>query len=334
MYTPVATITHRAVKKDKLNILCMHTHERYQINLAKTGHNFYVLSDTRQKQWNETYGKMPNNYFALLNPRKGEIQLHDGVVFDAVLSQNKFAQYPALSGLAQQIYAPLISLEHTLPPDSWPEYEKQRQASMRGDFNIFLSEYSRNQWGYNGDIIHNAVDTDFFSPADVEKKPYALSIVNEWKDRDYFCGYKIWHEIINRGNIPHRVRGDNPGWTAPTRDVEELRHEYRQAAVFLNTSLVSTCPTTVLEAAACGVPIVTTATTMLPEIIKNGYNGYISNNVGELIAYTKKLVTSPDLAKKMGENARKTMIEKFSLDSFVTKWNELFERTREYAKLK
>ncbi len=333
MYSPAATITHKAVNTGPLNILCMDTHERYQSNLCKTGHNFYSLYHKQQKRWDNRYNEPPDNYHLILNP-SGDVQLHNGVVFDLVLSQNKFGQFQTLQKIAKQIHAPLVSIEHTLPHDKMPTKKVEAARNMRGDYNIYLSEYSRGIWQSEGTLIHNAVDTDFFCPADKEvstiKSQHAFSVVNEWKTRDAFCGYNLWKDIV-RDDIPTYVRGDNPGWTFPASSLELLRDEYRSSRLFLNTSLVSTCPTTVLEAAACGVPIVTTATTMLPEIIQNGYNGFISNDVDELRKYVKLLLNDSNLAEELGANARKTMIEKFSIESFIEKWNVLFDDTRNFV---
>lgn len=329
MYTPVATITQRATS-DKLNILCMDTHESYQTNLCKTGHNFYSLYDPKQKKWDAKYRPVPDNYHRII-PQFSENHLQNGVYFDLVLSQNKFGQFETLSEIAKRIQAPLISLEHTLPLPNWPRFE--RIKAMRGDFNIYLSEYSRSQWESEGDLIHNCVDTDVFFPVPQQyeesyKFNHALSIVNEWKNRDFFCGYRLWEQVTY--DIVTHVRGDND-WTTPTKDVDELVQEYRSSPVFLNTSLNSTCPTTVLEAMACGTPVVTTATTMLPEIIEHGVNGFITNDPKELNYYTKMLICDLDLSKKLGYNARKTIEERFSLNSFVEKWNNMFDKTREFV---
>ena len=52
-------------KKDILNILVIGaTHERYEQQLALTGHNFYSYNDGG-KQWNREYGEKPKNYVTL-----------------------------------------------------------------------------------------------------------------------------------------------------------------------------------------------------------------------------------------------------------------------------
>ena len=66
---------------------------------------------------------------------------------------------------------------------------------------------------------------------------------------------------------------------------------------------------------------------MIPEIITNGENGFISNDEEELKGYIKQLLDDPSLAAKMGDAARKTVIEKFSEEKFINNWNEIFDLT-------
>ena len=63
---------------------------------------------------------------------------------------------------------------------------------------------------------------------------------------------------------------------------------------------------------------------MIPEIIENGKNGFISNDEQELKDRIQYLFDNPEEAKKIGENARQTILEKFNLDRFVKDWNKVF----------
>ena len=107
---------------------------------------------------------------------------------------------------------------------------------------------------------------------------------------------------------------------------EGLVREYQKSLIFLNTSTISPVPTSLLEAMACGCAVVTTATCMIPEIIEDGVNGYISNDEDQLQSSIQNLLNNPGLAKELGENARQTIIEKFNEDSFVGNWNNIFNR--------
>jgi hypothetical protein len=331
MPTPVSSITRAATRKagEPLNILTAPTHERYETGLAKTGHNFYAwrVLDGSIKDWDENYAPLPKNY-TLLNPQKGANQIPMWLDFDLILSQNKFGQFPVLQGLAQQLQVPFISLEHTLPLPAWTPGYINALHQMRGDMNVFISEFSRKGWGWGEDeaeVIHHGVDTDLFRPtSDIDKKPHILSVVNDWIKRDVFCGFRLWRDVTN-GLLVY-VLGNTPGLSMPAKDTKELVSHYNAAQIFLNTSLVSPVPTALLEAMSCGCAVVSTATCMIPEVIQNGVNGYISNDPAQLRRYLDMLLANPERCKALGAEARKTIVERFGMEKFVERWNDLFLR--------
>ena len=65
---------------------------------------------------------------------------------------------------------------------------------------------------------------------------------------------------------------------------------------------------------------------MIPEIIENGVNGFISNDETELKQYLVDLLNDEDLAKSLGKEARKTIVDKFSQEKFVLKWDSLLHK--------
>ena len=119
--------------------------------------------------------------------------------------------------------------------------------------------------------------------------------------------------------------GDTPGLSKPASSTKELVAAYQNSKIFLNTSTISPVPTVLMEAMSCGCAVVSTATCMIPEIIENGVNGFISNNPEELKHYLVDLLNDENLAKEIGKNARKTITEKHSASKFVNRWNEVLE---------
>ena len=81
-----------------------------------------------------------------------------------------------------------------------------------------------------------------------------------------------------------------------------------------------------LEAMSCGCAIVTTETCDIPSIIEHGVNGFMSNDETELRGYVEQLLGDKELAKTMGQAARKTIQEKFSEDRFIKEWNNIFDK--------
>ena len=122
------------------------------------------------------------------------------------------------------------------------------------------------------------------------------------------------------------------GSSKPAESVEDLVNEYCSCKVFLNTSTISPVPTTLLEAMSCGSAVVTTATCMIPEIIENGVNGFMSNDEEELKDYIKQLLADEDLRKRLGEKARETVLTKFSQQNFIDNWNTIFKRAYEVSR--
>jgi hypothetical protein len=243
-----------------------------------------------------------------------------------ILSQSKFGQFQIASQLNQALDIPLVSLEHTLPIPSWPQQQLEAFKRMTGELNVFISEHSVDKWGMDcqSKVVHHSVDTDLFKPSDVEKTSALLSVVNDFKNRDYCCNYSGWQRITE-GFEAKLVGSCSEGLSKPASSIEELVSEYNSAGVFLNTSTISPVPTSLLEAMSCGCAVVSTATCMIPEIIKNGVNGFISNDEEELKSYINDFINDEELRKEMGRAARETILNNFSEESFINNWNKTFD---------
>ncbi|MBU2572086.1 MAG: glycosyltransferase family 4 protein [Gammaproteobacteria bacterium] len=80
-------------------------------------------------------------------------------------------------------------------------------------------------------------------------------------------------------------------------------------------------PKSLLEAAACGRPIVTTDTSGCKEVVQNGLNGFLVK-VGdsvELADALEKLILNADLRQKMGRAGRKLVEQEFSDQKIIAK---------------
>jgi glycosyltransferase involved in cell wall biosynthesis len=325
----VRAITRKATRlsNEPLNIVTCCTHESYESELSKTGHNFYAwrVLDGSVKDWDSTYRPLPGNYH-LLNPHKKDRQIPEWLDIDLVLSQNKFGQFQILKKIADFYKVPLISLEHTLVMEQWTPDILKSLKKMSGDINVFISEYSRKAWGWSDNeavVVHHGIDADVFKPnPNIEKKRQILSVVNDFINRDYFCGFKFWQKATQ--GLPVKPIGKTPGLSSPAKNVEELTQFYNESQIFINTSLVSPIPTALLEAMSSGTACVSTSTAMIPEIIENGINGIMTNDPMEMRHHLIQLLEHPERCQKLGENARKTVQEKFSVKRFINNWNNIF----------
>ena len=317
------TISSYMFRKDlsDLNILTFATHERYEQGLCKTGHNFYSL-DIGGKTWDTEYGEVPSNYHQIK-------MIPNTLKIDLILAQHQ-SHMPAAMEISKNFGAPVILLTHILPqPNSNENFEVFKWPNS----NVFISNYSKKEWGVDSDakVIEHGIDIDFWDtclkPLDGRnKKGYCLSVVNEFPTRDWCCGFNLWRAISE--NVPCGVVGkcaSHPDFSKAAESKEHLRDTYQEASLYLNTSLVSPVPTSMLEAMACGLPIVSTNNCMIPEIIEHGVNGYLSNDPQELISFCTKLLSDHKMAKEMGEKAKEAVRKCFNMERFVSDWNLHFK---------
>ena len=311
----------------KLNILTFATHERYEENLCKTGHNFYSLPIG--KTWDTDYAPVPDNYH-IINT------IPDYVDFDLILTHTScdrmFKAHQLLSGSdineGNKTGIPILRHTHVLPDVRFdvPSQVTAFQQYPR-DKDSFISAYNMAQWGAaDASVVEHGVDIDFWKPDEnIERDNACLSVVNDWPNRDWCCGYNLWQQTVQ--GLPIKVFGKSPGLSEPANSTAHLREIYKCSRIFYNTSLHSPVPTVLLEAMACGCAIVSTANCMIPEIIENGKNGLISNDPQELRGFLQLLLKDQDLAQELGDNARKTIKERYSLERFVNSWNALLHST-------
>jgi L-malate glycosyltransferase len=111
----------------------------------------------------------------------------------------------------------------------------------------------------------------------------------------------------------------------PNHDMPRL---YNRAAVFVQPSVVDKKGNTeglgvvLMEAMACGIPCVASDVGGIPDLVKDGYNGFLTS-AGDAAALEEKilkLLRDPAMSQKMGENGRCSIEENYS-------WAGLTEKT-------
>ncbi len=105
--------------------------------------------------------------------------------------------------------------------------------------------------------------------------------------------------------------------------------QYLQAMdVYVLSSLTETTSLSTLEAMSCELPVITTDVGSLKEYIKEGYNGMFfgKGNAYELSKKIDTLLKNEHIRKMMGQNARRTILNRFSWDKTMKEINEVLEK--------
>jgi L-malate glycosyltransferase len=84
----------------------------------------------------------------------------------------------------------------------------------------------------------------------------------------------------------------------------------------------------ILETLYFGKPIVAFDVGGIPEVVGSAYPLYPFPNVTALASATDKLVESPSLARSLGEQGRKHVVEKFSAKIIVERYETLYRRVK------
>ena len=99
-----------------------------------------------------------------------------------------------------------------------------------------------------------------------------------------------------------------------------------KSRLFILPSLWEGCPKVLLEAMASGIPVIGSSILSIKEIIIHKQNGYLCNT--DSISIKRALVEVLNdniLQRNMAENARKTILEKFSLVGNIKKEGEIYK---------
>lgn len=100
---------------------------------------------------------------------------------------------------------------------------------------------------------------------------------------------------------------------------ELLPSLYQESSVFLLTSLEEGVPRTILEAMACGRPVVCTALSQLINIISECGLLIPTKDAGAVADALSKLASDPGLAHNLGQAARAKVVSQYSWDDTVAK---------------
>ena len=109
----------------------------------------------------------------------------------------------------------------------------------------------------------------------------------------------------------------------PTRQIME---KYQESSIFLLTSRFEGLPMVLIEAQACGLPIVSFNCPWGPaDIIKNGEDGFLVEylNTDEATEKVCLLIEDTELRKRMGKQAR-INVQRYRRDRVMKQWTDLF----------
>lgn len=218
---------------------------------------------------------------------------------------------------------------------------EHRLALCRAE-GLKIVRYSPMEEKITGYIGHNAIIRFYKDEYDFGSwygsVPEVMTVAQSMKKRGKYCGYDIW----NRVTAPfirhvYGPQNEDTGCDGGQLSYLDLLAKYRLNQVYFYTGTYPASYTlNFIEALMTGIPVVAIGNCLanlaeyqmdcyeIPQIIKNGVNGFYSDEESELTSYIEKLLESKELREEIGKRGRETAIELFGKETIKTQWAEFF----------
>lgn len=110
-------------------------------------------------------------------------------------------------------------------------------------------------------------------------------------------------------------------------DHDQITEHYAKSEVFLNASRIDNQPLSILEAFACGLPVVTTDAGGIPDIVSEGETGFVVrvDDCEALAQRALKLFREQELARQMTEQAR-VECARYTWPAVCDQWLNLYHQ--------
>jgi len=197
-------------------------------------------------------------------------------------------------------------------------------------------------------VVYNGVDTAFFKPNrnDMHDK-YILYIGNLDARKGIVDLIKAAKLVLNECDVKFIIIGRGPleNYLKDTicrlkldNKIEvitkyisraDLLRYYQNATIFVHPSLYEGLPTTILEAMACGIPIIATKAPGTSEIVIDGKTGFLvpPKDYKGLANAIKMLVDDSDLARRLGKKGRNLVEKSYDWDVIALRIFKIYKDT-------
>lgn len=108
---------------------------------------------------------------------------------------------------------------------------------------------------------------------------------------------------------------------------DKITSYYDDAEIFVFMGKNEGIPRSMLEAMACGKPIIAAPNSGIPDVIEDGVNGFLINyDTNKIASKIIELLNDKTYCDRIGVNARKTIENRFRWDIFIEQLLDLFKK--------
>ena len=178
----------------------------------------------------------------------------------------------------------------------------------------------------------NGVDADFFHPIDSPKYPsnqIRVGWVGKIKAAKNYSNFEDVRGKLEGNNFELDVIAPHKNASkSELRSAKEMRKYYQGLDYYLCTSWHEGTPNPALEAAACGVPVITTRVGNMPELIEHGVNGFFVDPQADAIVAELKNIQrlTPQEYRAMSTKIRDRIVKGWTWEKNVVNYRIAFAK--------
>jgi glycosyltransferase involved in cell wall biosynthesis len=242
-----------------------------------------------------------------------------------------------------QTYSSKLQRMHYATSLRWFTQWAVKRADAVTAVSRFTASLVRCDLGYTGPlaVIYDGVDTAHFRPAGRTRHPGDIRV--------FFSGNLTtrkgaqWLTPIVQRLQPNIRLFYTAGLRTRTRlpaapnlipvgrvPYPDMPRRYREMDILVMPTVREGFGMAVVEAMACGLPVVASDCSSIPELLDDGKGGYLCP-VGDVAAFADRinmLAQSQKLRREMGDYNRAKAIETFGLEKMIAAYRHLFSHTR------
>jgi glycosyltransferase involved in cell wall biosynthesis len=112
---------------------------------------------------------------------------------------------------------------------------------------------------------------------------------------------------------------------------EELNSYFNKGKVFLLTSESEGFPRTIIQAAACGLPVVASNVGDITDVIEHGISGFLVNEFNDVQEYSRRvyqLLNDNELYEQLSSTLEKNVKQQFLTENASKVWQNIFDRIK------
>lgn len=207
--------------------------------------------------------------------------------------------------------------------------------------NVFTAHMSPKEHVLHGykphAVIHHAVDCEYYKGYQGGTDE-VLTITKWMKRRGKVSAYPFYDKVTEPFNrVLAGFGNDDLDYAKSDVSETELLDLRRRCGLYFSTcSWHGNVSYSFVESLAMGCPMLTSGprwgnepgldTFSAHEYIKQGINGFTSDNLDECQEYIRFLLQNPTEARIIGQNGRKTALKEFSIERATKDWDELLRK--------